>query len=253
MAEDRTPQDADKYIVRFPDGMRERLKIEAHTNKRTLNAEIVARLEASFGAHSAPVPAQDLAHLYDLLMAQTELQRLMTEQQAAKDSLFWAAQDLEKTDKALAELIRRESQGEEMDATVEAHEAAAKAYLDAGKASTAAFVAVRDQQNKIAAMQQPRKDGDSKRYVTARPDGSIAPFEPPEERTASAPEAPPDFTKRLVNRRSKLLSPDLGATQVDQAMAHYAAIVRPAAEPVPPKPPANKGPARSSNAKRRDT
>lgn len=48
MAEDRTPQDADKYIVRFPDGMRERLKNAAKANNRTLNAEIVARLQASF-------------------------------------------------------------------------------------------------------------------------------------------------------------------------------------------------------------
>ncbi|MBO1007091.1 Arc family DNA-binding protein [Acidovorax sp. SD340] len=48
MAEDRTPQDADKYIVRFPEGMRERLKNLAKANNRTLNAEIIARLQASF-------------------------------------------------------------------------------------------------------------------------------------------------------------------------------------------------------------
>lgn len=48
MAEDRTPQDADKYIVRFPDGMRDQLKNAAKSNNRTLNAEIVARLQDSF-------------------------------------------------------------------------------------------------------------------------------------------------------------------------------------------------------------
>lgn len=39
---------ADKYIVRFPEGMRDRLKAAAQANKRTLNAEVVSRLEASF-------------------------------------------------------------------------------------------------------------------------------------------------------------------------------------------------------------
>lgn len=36
---------ADRYIVRFPEGMRERLKDEAASNNRSLNAEIIARLE----------------------------------------------------------------------------------------------------------------------------------------------------------------------------------------------------------------
>ncbi|MDP4076247.1 Arc family DNA-binding protein [Acidovorax sp. A1169] len=51
--DNKQPQDtesrhADKYIVRFPDGMRDRLKAAAKYNNRTLNAEIVARLEGSF-------------------------------------------------------------------------------------------------------------------------------------------------------------------------------------------------------------
>ncbi|MGH0264545.1 Arc family DNA-binding protein [Sinorhizobium meliloti] len=45
-------QPQDKYVVRLPDGMRERLKAEAEKNKRSMNAEIVARLEATF--HSIP-------------------------------------------------------------------------------------------------------------------------------------------------------------------------------------------------------
>lgn len=35
----------DQYIVRFPTGMRDRLKAEAAVSKRSLNAEIIARLE----------------------------------------------------------------------------------------------------------------------------------------------------------------------------------------------------------------
>lgn len=35
----------DKFMLRLPDGMRERLKQLAAENKRSLNAEIIARLE----------------------------------------------------------------------------------------------------------------------------------------------------------------------------------------------------------------
>lgn len=49
----KKPQDsesrhADKYIVRFPDGMRDRLKASGQAAGRSLNAEIVFRLEQSF-------------------------------------------------------------------------------------------------------------------------------------------------------------------------------------------------------------
>lgn len=48
----RKPQDADKYIVRFPDGMRDRLKAAGQAAGRSLNAEIVFRLEQSFRLQS---------------------------------------------------------------------------------------------------------------------------------------------------------------------------------------------------------
>lgn len=49
MADDEYPSDAaDRFQVRMPHGMRERLKAEAEANKRSMNAEIVARLEDSF-------------------------------------------------------------------------------------------------------------------------------------------------------------------------------------------------------------
>lgn len=43
-------RESDKFMLRFPDGMRDRLKEAAHTNGRSMNAEIVARLQASFEA-----------------------------------------------------------------------------------------------------------------------------------------------------------------------------------------------------------
>lgn len=54
MVQDSASRKLDQYIVRFPDGMRNLLKAEAAKNKRSLNAEIVARLEDSLsGAASS--------------------------------------------------------------------------------------------------------------------------------------------------------------------------------------------------------
>lgn len=49
MTDRRAPQDQDKYVVRFPEGMRDRLKAAAGENNRSLNQEIIARLDQSFG------------------------------------------------------------------------------------------------------------------------------------------------------------------------------------------------------------
>lgn len=40
---------ADKVLVRLPDGMKVKLLESAHANNRSLSAEVVARLETSFG------------------------------------------------------------------------------------------------------------------------------------------------------------------------------------------------------------
>lgn len=43
---DRKPQSQDKFILRLPDGLRERIKALAQQNKRSMNAEILAAIEA---------------------------------------------------------------------------------------------------------------------------------------------------------------------------------------------------------------
>lgn len=56
--EQRPHQPEDKYIIRFPDGMRPSIAEAARANNRSMNAEIVARLQASFegsGADDAEV------------------------------------------------------------------------------------------------------------------------------------------------------------------------------------------------------
>jgi hypothetical protein len=39
-------RDADKYVVRFPEGMRDQIKELARVNRRSMNAEIIVALEA---------------------------------------------------------------------------------------------------------------------------------------------------------------------------------------------------------------
>lgn len=46
MAKDTPGRGSDQFPLRFPDGMRDELKKAAKENNRSLNAEIIARLEA---------------------------------------------------------------------------------------------------------------------------------------------------------------------------------------------------------------
>ena len=47
MAQNSPSRRLEQYIVRFPAGMRDRLKDIAASNNRSLNAEIISRLERS--------------------------------------------------------------------------------------------------------------------------------------------------------------------------------------------------------------
>lgn len=47
-----TGRDSDKFMLRFPDGMRDRIAEAAKAANRSMNAEIVARLEQSFESKS---------------------------------------------------------------------------------------------------------------------------------------------------------------------------------------------------------
>lgn len=49
---DRSPQNQDKFVVRLPDGMRDRIRAAAEANGRSMNAEIVATLEHKYPAET---------------------------------------------------------------------------------------------------------------------------------------------------------------------------------------------------------
>lgn len=50
----------DGYMLRMPDGMRDRIRASAEENNRSMNAEIVGRLEHSFGGWPWVVMPADL-------------------------------------------------------------------------------------------------------------------------------------------------------------------------------------------------
>ena len=56
-------RESDKFMLRLPEGMRDRIAEAAKANGRSMNAEIVARLHASFEAPEAKTDMQFLADL----------------------------------------------------------------------------------------------------------------------------------------------------------------------------------------------
>lgn len=76
---------ADKFVVRLPDGMRERIQGVAKGNHRSMNSEIIARLEVSLddtGMNSADeVDAASITHAEARLLA--NFRAMSTRQQRA--------------------------------------------------------------------------------------------------------------------------------------------------------------------------
>ena len=69
-------QPQDKYVVRFPEGLRDRIKDTAAQNNRSMNAEIVATLEEKY---PAPVSAEGLEDVLKFWAP-----RILNEQDAAE-------------------------------------------------------------------------------------------------------------------------------------------------------------------------
>ena len=55
MSADFPSRGLDKFVLRLPEGMRGKIGVAARANKRTMNAEIVQRLEASFSSTDKPL------------------------------------------------------------------------------------------------------------------------------------------------------------------------------------------------------
>ncbi|HSG88584.1 MAG TPA: Arc family DNA-binding protein [Pseudomonadales bacterium] len=55
----KASKSAEKFVVRLPHGMRRRIADAARCYRRSMNSEIVARLEQSLNSGSAPYPVHD--------------------------------------------------------------------------------------------------------------------------------------------------------------------------------------------------
>ncbi|MBX7228412.1 MAG: Arc family DNA-binding protein [Burkholderiaceae bacterium] len=64
-----TGRDSDKFTLRFSEGLREQIKRAAAANNRTMNAEIVARLQSTFKSRQIAANVMAASHVkpaYDL-------------------------------------------------------------------------------------------------------------------------------------------------------------------------------------------
>ncbi len=94
----RPIQGADKYIVRFPPGMRDKIAADAKRNGRSMNAEIVARLQVAEPARGQSTLIEAMARLnLDLSRAEIDVQRKSLELSALATKLRAAVRLLGRT------------------------------------------------------------------------------------------------------------------------------------------------------------
>jgi hypothetical protein len=66
---DRAPQLADKYVLRMPDGMRDKINELAKANNRSMNAQMVLMLQQAIDARGDAAPSIDVDALAEALAA----------------------------------------------------------------------------------------------------------------------------------------------------------------------------------------
>lgn len=65
-------RDHDKFMLRLPDGMRDQIKRVADANGRSMNAEMIIRLQASLMTESGLAPVIDAIENLKRALAQVE-------------------------------------------------------------------------------------------------------------------------------------------------------------------------------------
>lgn len=63
----RAPQLADKFVLRMPDGMRDKLASLAKANNRSMNAEMIELLQQAMEARTSTAPGMDVNELADTI------------------------------------------------------------------------------------------------------------------------------------------------------------------------------------------
>lgn len=115
-------------MLRFPDGMRARIKEAAERNGRTMNAEIIARLHASF-QEQATVEQMAFEHGFEATTLKQEIERL---NKLLEERKTLSQQELDAQSKAIAAEALKHLYAEAGE-TIEAARQAAVALKAAGK------------------------------------------------------------------------------------------------------------------------
>ena len=69
---DKSAQNQEKFVLRMPDGMRDRIKSAAKLNNRSMNAEIIDTLEEHYPPISDDPLMEELHHLLAKSMSDIE-------------------------------------------------------------------------------------------------------------------------------------------------------------------------------------
>jgi len=90
-------QPQDKYVIRLPDGMRDRIKAAADRNSRSMNAEIVATLENAYPAFSKEF-LEELSFMDQIDEIAAKLERVRAE----AELIASAREEMKKLDRTIA-------------------------------------------------------------------------------------------------------------------------------------------------------
>lgn len=80
-------QALDQFLLRLPPGMREKIGVAARANNRTMNAEVVSRLEQSFAGGPVPLVKANSAEADMIWEMSDTLRAMQSEFRELKDRL----------------------------------------------------------------------------------------------------------------------------------------------------------------------
>lgn len=96
-----TTRESDKFMLRLPDGMRDRIKAAADANNRSMNAEIILALEQWLS--SEPQSQQDAARM-EVEAQRREVEAMLT---VVRDEIHVTRSREEFLQRQMAEILRR--------------------------------------------------------------------------------------------------------------------------------------------------
>lgn len=117
MSKPPAPSDlADKFMLRMPEGMRDRLKAEAEANNRSMNAEIVARLQQTFDRGRPDINFQkEVEKILSKVAAEVAIKTASRTLGAVIDMEYSSRDlaDMEKVEKLVRKITGKEDIGED--------------------------------------------------------------------------------------------------------------------------------------------